>query len=419
MRVVLACIALLLAACGGQTPAAKMVAPSGAQPDWLPPYTAKQLALLEPTDERVTEPATRTYPELSRFRYARDRQLQDPRDAMRITKIVADVVSQSPHTYTVAAASADVENAVAQYGPPAKPDPDPWSVAVSDRSGRKHLVPASYSDAAKRAYDEAESAKDGAVAIAKMREAIAASPEVPALHLALGDALQAAGDKEHAEAAYREVIRVDTTLASGHAALAALLLEKGDLPSARVSLAHALAYHPSQPQALALAKKIAGRGQRINAFAIFLEVDGLGVVRVAAAPTPGARMYGGCRAVMRYEPELRSALFAEPSSEPYFLSVAEEMFCVESAIGAYLAERAIAREEGRSEPEDQQTAALMNLAHSEGLLGFVMFEVLGRHRPEHARRAPTFVHRATMGYVQRHVLGYDPGPDPSLNLASR
>ena len=80
---------------------------------------------------------------------------------------------------------------------------------------------------------------------------------------------------------------------------------------------------------------------------------------------------------------------------------------------------AIAREEGRSEPEDQQTAALMNLAHSEGLLGFVMFEVLGRHRPEHARRAPTFVHRATMGYVQRHVLGYDPGPDPSLNLATR
>ncbi|MBL8739629.1 MAG: hypothetical protein JNK04_01005, partial [Myxococcales bacterium] len=285
--------------------------------------------------------------------------------------------------------------------------------------GRKHLVPASLSDAAKRAYDEGQSAKDGAVAIAKLREATQASPEVPALHLALGDALQASGDKDKAEAEYREAIRVDTTLATGHAALAGLLYEKGDVPSARVSLAHALAYHPSQPQALALARKIAGRGQRIDAFSIFLEVDGLGVVRVAAAPTPGARMYAGCRAVMRYEPELRSALFAEPASEPYFLSVAEEMFCVESAIGAYLAERAIAREEGRSEPEDPHTAALMNLAQTEGLLGFVMFEVLGRHRPEHARRAPAFVHRATMGYVQRHVLGYDPGPDPSLNVASR
>ena len=415
----LAVAALFLAACGAQQAPAKMVASNGAGPDWLPPYSAKQLALLEPTDEQVTEPATRTYPEVSRFRYARDRQLQDPRDAMRITKIVADVVSQSSHTYTVAAASADVENAVAQYGPPAATAPDPWSIAVSDRSGRKHLVPAVVSSAAKRAYDESRSTKDGALAIAKLREATLASPEVPALQLALGDALHAAGDKEHAEAAYREVIRVDATLATGHAALAALLYERGDLPAARVSLAHALAYHPSQPEALALAKKIAGRGQRVDAFSIFLEVDGLGVVRVAAAPTPGARMYAGCRAVMRYEPELRSALFAEPTSEPYFLSVAEEMFCVESAIGAYLAERAIAREEGRREPEDQQTAALMNLAHSEGLLGFVMFEVLGRHRPEHARKAPTFVHRATMSYVQRHVLGYDPGPDPTLNLASR
>jgi len=122
--------------------------------------------------------------------------------------------------------------------------------------------------------------------------------------------------------------------------------------------------------------------------------------------------------VMRYEPELRRALFEQPTSEPYFLSVAEEMFCVESAIGAYLAERAIAREEGKPEPDDEQTAALMNLAHTEGLLGFVMFEILGRYRPEHARAAPSFVHRATMGYVQRHVLGYDPGPDPSLNVAA-
>lgn len=129
-------------------------------------------------------------------------------------------------------------------------------------------------------------------------------------------------------------------------------------------------------------------------------------------------MYAGCRAIMRYEPELRSTLFEIAPNEPYFLSVAEEMFCLESAIGAYLADRAVAREEGRKETADPQSAALLGLAHSEGLLGFVMFEILGRHRPEHARTAPMFVHRAAMSYVQRHLLGYDPGPEDAAYMAA-
>ena len=48
---------------------------------------------------------------------------------------------------------------------------------------------------------------------------------------------------------------------------------------------------------------------------------------------------------------------------------------------------------------------IVAIAKEEGLTGYVMFEVLGRHRPERARVAPPSVHDATVAYVLRHVLG--------------
>lgn len=152
-------------------------------------------------------------------------------------------------------------------------------------------------------------------------------------------------------------------------------------------------------------------------FAIFLEVDKHGVVRVGGPATTAGRMYAGCRAILRYEPELRGALFDSPPDEPYFLSVPEEMFCIESALGAYLAERSVARDEGLRGPDDEQTGRILALAHTEGLLGFIMFEILGKHRPERARTAPSFVHAATMRYVQRHLLGYEPSSDDDRMVA--
>jgi hypothetical protein len=191
------------------------------------------------------------------------------------------------------------------------------------------------------------------------------------------------------------------------------LFASGDAAAAKESVAQALAYHPTLEEALLLAAELREHEgvrapTRAEPYRIFLEVDDAGVVRVGSAPTSGARMYAGCRALMRYELELRAALFDEPESTPYFLSAAEEMFCTESAIGAYVAEQAVAREHGATPPEDDQTGALMGLAHTEGLLGFIMFEVLGRHRPDVARTAPRFVHRAMVAYAKRHVLGFEP-----------
>ncbi|NUP09277.1 MAG: tetratricopeptide repeat protein [Polyangiaceae bacterium] len=394
----------------------------GTVPSWLPAYSREQLALLEPGNEPVPVPALRTYPDPALFRYSHDRVLSDPRDAMRTTKLVADIVSESPRTYTVTEATPRIANDVAQYGPPPAREPDIWLVAKRDPAGRLQLVSAEVSKEAKEAYDEGhEALKKGraAEAVKALRGAVRLAPSAPPLHLELGRALVANKQLDAAEAEFREVIHLDPTLSFGHEELASLLHQRGDVYGARTSIAHALAYHPNEEGALDLASKIAPTpGERPVPFSIFLEVDPMGVVRVASGPTVGARMYAGCRAVMRYEPELREALFGVGPNDPYFLSVAEEMFCIESAIGAFVAERAVARDEGRSAPEDTQTSALTGLAHTEGLLGFVMYEILGRHRPEHARTAPAAVHRATVRYVQQHILNYDPGPNPTNYVAS-
>jgi hypothetical protein len=93
------------------------------------------------------------------------------------------------------------------------------------------------------------------------------------------------------------------------------------------------------------------------------------------------------------------------------------MLCIESAIGAYVAERVAAKDEGRVPPEDNQALGMLGIARTEGLLGYVMFEILGQHRPERARTAPPGVHRATFAYVSKHILGDEPDPERELYFA--
>lgn len=420
----LALLALAASACSASSqPKTGASAGEHGRPAWLPPYNAEQLALLEPSEARVLVPAQRTYPDLALFRYSSDRVLEDPRDAMRTTKLIADIVTESPRMYTVAQTLPRVANDIAQYGPPPAQQPNPWLIAKRDHAGRLELHAVELEDDAKSAYDQGVAAlKAGRprAAIEVLREGLTLAPTALPLRLELARSLARDKQSDAAEAEFREVIHLDPTLSAGHEGLATVLMDRGDRYGARVSVAHALAYHPYEERALALAARLAPEAPpKPVPFAIFLEVDAVGVIRVGSGPTVGARMYAGCRAVMRYEPELREALFGVRQEDPYFLSAAEEMFCIESAIGAFIAERAVAREEGHAAPTDEQTADLLGLAHSEGLLGFVMYEILGKRRPEHARTAPAVVHRAAVEYVQRHVLAYDPGPSVRNYVASR
>src|SRR5262249_17354626 len=121
------------------------------------------------------------------------------------------------------------------------------------------------------------------------------------------------------------------------------------------------------------------------------------------AGTMAAQLYASCRAVMRYEPDVRAVIFDQPRSTPYYLSIAEEVVCLEAALGAYLFE--MSSDEMPEHVPDASMDALAKLAKDEGLSGYVMFEILGQHRPERARLAPPDVHRQMVEYIEKHVLG--------------
>lgn len=390
----------------------------GAVPEWLPPYSPAQRALLAPTQARVELRALRTFPDLDHFAYSEDYHLDDPTDAVRVSNLIARTVERSPRSYGVVNAGPEVANLVAQYGPLGSEEPDPWQIPKTDASGHTTMELQPYSDTSREEFEAGiadERAGSFATAEQHFKAAIEDSPTVPALRLALARALEKRDDHE-AEAELRRTIRMDPTLAIAHRELGRILLGRGDLPGARNEIAHALAYDPPSKATMELAVKLKpadGTANpkwwvRVQPYAIFVDVDPQGMIRIGAPNLASARMYAGCRAVMRYELELRSHLFELPLENPYFLSAAEEMLCVESAIGAMMIDRKRANDEGAEAPHDPQAESLLMIAHMDGLLGYVMFEILGQWRPERARMAPASVHHATFLYAARHVLNWDP-----------
>jgi tetratricopeptide (TPR) repeat protein len=382
-----------------------------AWPSWLPAYTPGQLRLLKPVDVPVQVPAARVYPDLERFGYANSRRLEDVRESLKFTKLVASVLKESPRFYALDEASPDLANTIAQYGPPAAAEADAWTVAQRDAGGTTKLVRAEFSDASRADFDRAEALRkkgDLPGAAAAYQAGAAKSPRAPAFKLGLGDALAASGDRKAARAAYEAALAVDPTFATAHAGLAELLAQTNDSAGAHRELAEALAYHPSSRRALQAADVMtsgavsAGTG-RFRPFPIFIDVDSVGAIHVASASSTPAQLYASCRAVMRYEPDVRAAIFEQPRGTPYYLTAVEEIVCLQAAMGAYLFQ--MNDDETPGAKADPAMDGLMRLANEEGLSGYVMFEILGRHRPERARMAPPDVHRAIVEYILRHVLG--------------
>ncbi len=346
--------------------------------------------------------AERTYPDLSRFTYLRPRKLEDPTEAMRFLRVVLGVLEESPRVYRMGQVEPGLANEIAQYGPPPPLEPDGFVVARRGREGALELVRAKGADRAASALDRAAArvrAGQRGEAIATLRREVAARIEVPAVHVELGELLLAA-DPKAAEAAFVEALALDATLASAHLGLAAALFARGDQDGGQLALAQALALPPPSARAMRLAALTIVRDgpPRPKPFAIFLDVDRGGAVRAASDGSLPARSYAGCRAIARYEPEVRELLQGEP--EPYHLGLVEEVVCLEAALGAYLVHR-----EGGGGPAQAPLDVLLAIAKEEGLTGYAMFEVLGQHRPERARVAPPSVHDATVAYVLRHVLG--------------
>lgn len=404
--------------------ASAIKAPSGSVPGipaWLPPYSAEQLALLKPSDTPIQVAAKRVFPDLSRFGYANNHRMEDVAESLKFTKMVATIVTESPLLYVFGEANAELANAIAQYGPPSPAEPDMWRTTSRTGSGEGKLVAAPLTAEAKSEHARGQAlggARNLPGAISAYKAAIAKSPGVPGLQIALGEAHFASGDLAAAEEAYKAALAIDATLSTAHAGLAEVYEKRGEVPRAKKSLAEALAYYPSSKRALAIANRFTNGSAstgRVRPFRVFFDVDSAGAVRVAATEDMPAQMYASCRAVMRYEPEVRAVIFEEPEETPYYLSVVEEVVCIEAAIGAYLFEQ----QRNREAQPDRSIEELLEIAHDEGLLGYAMFEILGQHRPERARTAPPDVHRSVVQYVEKHVLGEGEPLPEGVYTASR
>ncbi|MRG96810.1 tetratricopeptide repeat protein [Polyangium spumosum] len=426
-RAALVTFALGSVGCAGATPmtpappspeAAEIQARSGA-PAWLPAYSAAQRALLAPVDTPIQTPAAPVYPDLGRFEYAGPARVDDLRRTLRFSSLIVTVIDKSPRLYSLDDAPPELANLIAQYGPPPSAEPDPWQAAEMSRKDRSlTLTEVKLSEEAKASLATARAKRDVGdtkAASDAFRAALVATPAA-AIALELGDMLAAKGQAKEARDAFEEAVIIDPTLATAHLGIAELAAKRGDRDEARRWLAEAIAYWPASRRALALADRLtnglaSSRLTRLPLFRVFVDVDSAGAIHVGSSGGEPARIYAGCRAVMRYEPKVRARIFEQPEDVPYHLTMMEELICMESAIGVYVA----ARMSGKG-AADPTMDALVDIARDEGLGGYVMTEILGRHRPERARVAPREVHRAMVRYVERTMLGAPLVADPDQGV---
>lgn len=346
-------------------------------------------------------------------------------------------------------------NWVAQYGPSAPAEPDPWVRAVSNSESEIGLVWATPPPSAQAEIDRANAAlerRDWPEAEATLSAVVARVTDVPALWVLLADVQRARGNDDGALRSAQRALEIDPRSPDAHRSIAEVLARQGKLPEAKHRLAIALSLYPTSPRTWALAKRYFQVRQRPAPIPSLIDVGRDGYVRIATPPSPSARSYARCRAALRYEPDFRRRMLG--LDNPYRLSMGEELMCYEAAAsasrsgepapaappvappvpgakhsgpkppppagvpkspapGGPIAPTAApsgASADPASELPDPAPAVpaskddWMSLATSGHLPDFVLFDVIGRHRPEWLRVAPQKHHRAVIDYVEHVVL---------------
>ncbi len=368
------------------------------QPDWLTPYRAEQEALLTGQPKSpVTSPARPVYPLLDHFTYVRAEPFSEVR-ARLAARMVLEHIEASPLLYVAGRTKPELANLVAQYGPVAPVDPDPW-VRVVRKGAYYRLEWAAPNASARKAVAEANravTAGDLPQAVAAMRRATRRSPQVPGLWTTLAPLLVAVGDDGGAEAALREALGIDDRYFEAYLGLASLYARRGAAAPCVEAAARALALYPVSPRAWGAAELLAPVRPRPEPPRVFVEVGHSGAIHVGAPGGKPEKTYALCRAGIRFEPELRTRLLQVPATRPYRLSAGEELLCLEAMLGTYLSTRA---------ERVPNLEALLDIARQGALSGYVLFEIVGQHRPEWLRLAPDRQLESVVTYVKRTVMG--------------
>jgi tetratricopeptide (TPR) repeat protein len=346
-------------------------------------------------------------PDLTRFTFTGEGPLNVPADALGYSSLVLQALEQSPLLYVFRTGPESLANVRVLYGPEPAPEPDPWTRAVPAAGGQLTLAPALPPAEARKAMDRAKDAKP-AEALEALKEAAASAGPCPGVHAMLADAALAADDLATAEQAAQKAIEIDAMFAPAHRALAEVRHRRADRAGAKQAAARALALYPASQRAWKVAAAVVGREiQRdVGVPAPFIDVHASGAVVVVSCERPLCERYAACKAAMRFEPGLRAAVLAEQATQPYHLSVTEEVVCLEAGLGAYVeVKRAAQGPPPRPAPSDPSAEMLLRLAKDRGLASFALFEILGKRRPEWLRVAPKAVHEPLVRYVETNVLG--------------
>jgi tetratricopeptide (TPR) repeat protein len=368
------------------------------QPDWLTPYRPEQKALLasQPSSP-VTTPARPVYPLLDHFTYVRAEPFSEVR-ARLAARTVLEHIEASPLLYVAGRTEPGLANLIAQYGPDPPVDPDPWIKVV--RKGAHYRLewarPNTPARVAVGRANRAVRAGDLPRAVVAMRRATFHSPGVPGLWTALAALLVAVGDDAGAEAALREALVIDDRYFEAYLGLANLYARRGAAAQSIAAAVRALALYPVSPRAWGAAELLAPVRPRPEPPGVFIEVGHSGAIHVGAPGGKPETTYALCRAGVRFEPELRARLLQVPSGSPYRLTAGEELLCLEAMLGTYASTRT---------KRVPKLEALLGIAQQGELGGYVMFEIVGQHRPEWLRLAPDDQLRSVVAYVKRMVMG--------------
>jgi tetratricopeptide (TPR) repeat protein len=297
------------------------------------------------------------------------------------------------------------------------PDPaGPLRVVVRD--GEKKLVPWVPSAEAAKLLSQGEKnwqAGEHIEAAARYMLATEKDPESLTAHLFLGDAYLIGGkDPEMALEQYQKAIALDPTFPSGHFFSATAYVQLGRKAEAREEIIRALTYHPSYEPVWKIARGAPQtwgirpvRTHRFEPPKGYLGANGPKGIDVFGGAKGEWLGYALCKAVWANE-----AQFQKKRTEGGW-SIDEESACLQNQFESVYNATKAKLEKQKSAPvaESAVIAALPPLeahigkvANEQLLVGYILFEIVGRNCPLALRVMDDAMKQQVEGYVRKYVI---------------
>lgn len=377
-----------------------------------PSYSSVQLRLLQSQNVTIETPATSVFPSPVRFTYAEDRAIVVPDDVLQYARLVSKTIEQSSLTYVFRSVAEEalpsVSNTSALFGSKPHSEPDPWIRVMIDEDGIARTVATTppngvYEVLQRAAMTLADATQPTAQTVQELEGVVRNVRNVPAIYAMLADAALRDRNLKSAEEACSQALAIDRRSAHCLRVMAEVYVAQNKMQEAVDAIAQALAVYPTYPRVKQLAQTITGKSidDRTRVLQPFIDVTIDGAVVVATCERPFCKGYATCKAAMRYETGFRQALLQSPEDTQYHLSTTEEFVCLQAGLGAYLDKRQQHPEQTAKDPLAEH---LLDLAKTQGLAAYAMFDIIGQYRPDWLRITPRVLFEQIVMHVKHNVL---------------